>query len=180
MATENENLDMNVTPETPTEPEITLEDLQKQLAAAKADNERYKNAISKSNTEAAEWKRKFRERQTAEEAAADAKREAEALQQEQMESIKRELSVLKATNLYLKQGMDEKAAAECAEMQSDGDIENLIAKISAHFSSRKDAEIKAWQEEYLKSRPDIKAGHGEDGEPEEDPFVKAFKNPDAY
>lgn len=181
MSTENnENLEnQNPKPEEST-PEITLEDLQNQLAEAKALNQQYKNAITKSNGEAAEWKRKFRERQTAEEQAADAKREAEALQHEQMETIKKELNVLKATNRYLKQGMDEKLAKECAELEADNDMENLMTKISAHYAAQKDNEIKSWQEEYLKSRPDIKAGNGEDGEPEEDPFIKAFKNPDAY
>ena len=83
MATENsENLNPNPNPEE-AKPEVTLEDLQNQLAEAKALNQQYKNAITKSNGEAAEWKRKFQAKQTAEEKEADAKREAEELQQQE-------------------------------------------------------------------------------------------------
>ena len=67
MATENnENLNQNQNSEE-AKPEVTLEDLQNQLAEAKALNQQYKNAITKSNGEAAEWKRKFQAKQTAEE-----------------------------------------------------------------------------------------------------------------
>lgn len=182
MATENtENLTNEETKVTPSpEPEITLEDLQTQLAEAKAQNDKLKNSVTRSNSEAAEWKRKFRERQTAEEQAADAKREAELLQQEQMDAIKRELSVLKATNRYLKQNMDEKLAKECAELEAENDMENLMSKINAHYNAVIEEAKKSAKEELLASRPDIKAGNGEEeGEPE-DLFVKAFNNPDAY
>lgn len=179
--TENLNTNEEINSTKPSqEPEITLEDLQNQLKEAQAERDRLKTSLTKSNADAADWKRKFRERQSAEEQAADAKREAEALQQEQMESIKKELSILKATNRYLKQNMDEKLAKECAELEADNDMENLMAKINAHYSAVIEEAKKSAKEELLASRPDIKAGNGEDeGEPE-DPFVKAFNNPDAY
>ncbi len=179
---ENENLEQQTTEVTEQNQEqtVSLEDLQNQLAEARAQNTKLKNSVTKSNADAAEWKRKFRERQSAEEQAADAKREAEELQHQQMESIKKELSILKATNRYLKQNMDEKLAKECAELEADNDMEKLMAKINAHYNAVIEEAKKAVKEELLASRPDIKAGNGEDEGEKEDPFVKAFNNPDAY
>ena len=180
MATENENLEQNQKTENNPTPEITLEDLQAQLAEAKAMNQQFKNAITKSNSEAAEWKRKFQAKQTAEEKEADAKREAEELQQQEIANLRKELSTMKAVARYRGMGMDEKQAAECASLEIENDNDGLMAKIASLMSSREAAAAKKAQEELLASRPDIKAGNGEDGQPEEDPFLKAFNNPDAY
>ena len=182
MATENnENLEkQNQNSETDPKPEVTLEDLQAQLAEQRALNQQYKNAITKSNGEAAEWKRKFQARQTAEEKEADAKREAEELQQKEISDLRKELSTMKAIARYRGMGMDEKTATECAALEVENNNDGLMAKIAALMTSREEAAAKKAQEELLASRPDIKAGNGEDGEPEEDPFIKAFNNPDAY
>ena len=182
MSTENnENLEnQNPKPEE-SKPEITLEDLQNQLAEQKALNQQYKNAITKSNSEAADWKRKFQAKQTAEEKEADAKREAEELQQQELSNLRKELSTMKAIARYRGMGMDEKTAAECAALEVENNNDGLMAKISALINSREEAAAKKAQEELLASRPDIKAGNGEDGNgEEEDPFIKAFKNPDKY
>ena len=181
MENNNENLNnANPNPEDQPKPEITLEDLQAQLAEQKALNQQYKNAITKSNSEAADWKRKFQAKQTAEEKEADAKREAEELQQQEMANLRKELSTMKAVARYRGMGMDEKLAAECAALEVENNNDGLMAKIAVHMSGRIETARKEAQEELLASRPDIKAGNGEDGEEEEDPFVKAFNNPDAY
>ena len=181
MANENkENLETQEQKHEDPKPEITLEDLQNQLAEAKALNQQYKNAITKSNGEAAEWKRKFQARQTAEEKEADAKREAEELQQQELANLRKELSTMKAVARYRGMGMDEKAAAECAALEVENNADGLMAKISTFMSGRIDAELKRQQEEIYAQRPDIKAGNGEDDEEAEDPFIKAFNNPDAY
>lgn len=181
MATENnENLEKQNQNSEEAKPEVTLEDLQNQLAEAKALNQQYKNAITKSNGEAAEWKRKFQAKQTAEEKEADAKREAEELQQQELSNLRKELTTMKAIARYRGMGMDEKMAAECAALEVENNNDGLMAKISALMTSREEAAAKKAQEDLLASRPDIKAGNGEDSEEAEDPFVKAFNNPDAY
>ena len=162
------------------EPKVTIEDLQTRLAALEAENTRYKNAISKANAESADWKRKFRERQSAEEQAADAKREAEEMQKQQMAQLSKELGIFKAKARYMKQNMDEKTAEECAQLEVEGDMEGLMSKISAHNTAYLEAQQKAWKEEYLKSRPDINGSQDENGENEVDPFLKGFDNPDVF
>ena len=182
MSTENnENLE-NQNPKTEeSTPEITLEDALNQLAEQKALNQQYKNAITKSNSEAADWKRKFQAKQTAEEKEADAKREAEELQQQELSNLRKELSTMKAIARYRGMGMDEKTASECAALEVENNNDGLMAKIAALINSREEAAAKKAQEDLLASRPDIKAGNGEDGNgEEEDPFIKAFKNPDKY
>lgn len=182
MSTENnENLENQNPKSEESTPEITLEDLQNQLAEAKALNQQYKNAITKSNSEAADWKRKFQAKQTAEEKEADAKREAEELQQQELSNLRKELSTMKAIARYRGMGMDEKTASECAALEVENNNDGLMAKIATLINSREEAAAKKAQEELLASRPDIKAGNGEDGNgEEEDPFIKAFKNPDKY
>ena len=161
--------------------EFTYDELLEQLANERAEKARYKAAVSKTSSEAAEWKKKFRARQTAEEQEADAKREEAEQQKEHLKKVERELSMMKAKARYLKQGMDEKLATECAELETENDIDALMGKISQHTSALVEAAAKKAQEELLASRPDIKAGNGEDGgAEEEDPFIKAFNNPDAY
>lgn len=181
----NENLNeqnQNQEPDTQQEErEFTYDELLSQLASERAEKARYKAAVSKTSSEAAEWKKKFRARQTAEEQEADAKREEAEQQKEHLKKVERELSMMKAKARYLQQGMDEKLATECAELEVENDIDALMGKISQHTSALVDAAAKKAQEELLASRPDIKAGNGEDGNgEEEDPFIKAFNNPDKY
>ena len=181
---QNENLEnQNPNPETNehSEPEYSVEELLSQLNAARAENKRYKDAVTKASSEAANWKKQLRARQTQEEQEAEAKREAEEEQRNHLKSVERELSMMKATNRYLKQGMDEKLAKECAELEADNDIDTLMEKIASHKDAQISAAVKKAQEDLLASRPDINAGHDErGGKEEEDPFIKGFKNPSAF
>lgn len=181
---QNENLEnINPTPEEEknAEPEYTVEELLAQLNAAKAENKRYKDAVTKASSEAATWKKQLRARQTQEEQEAEAKREAEEERSNHLKAVERELAMMKATNRYLKQGMDEKLAKECAELEADNDIDTLMEKIASHRDASISAAVKKAQEDLLASRPEINAGHGENGgKEEEDQFKKAFMNPDAY
>lgn len=183
---ENENLNEQVneneqaTPDAPAQQEFSYDDLLAQLASERAEKARYKAAVTKTSSEAAEWKKKFRARQTAEEQEADAKREEAEQQKEHLKKVEHELSMIKATNRYLKQGMDEKLAKECAELETDGDIDTLMGKIAAHRDAQIAEAVKKAQEELLASRPEIQAGNGEGEGKDEDPFIKAFKNPDNY
>lgn len=161
-------------------PEFTYDELLAMLDQERAEKARYKAAVTKTSSEAAEWKKKFRARQTAEEQEADAKREETERLREQNQQIEHELATMRATARYLKQGMDEKLAKECADLETAGDSDALMSKLSAHWDSRIEKAVKKAQEDLLASRPDINAGNGEDGGNQEDPFIKAFRNPDQY
>ena len=109
-----------------TEDEISAA-LEGKKTSSEAEMTRLKNALTKANSEAAEWKKKVREYQTDEEAkAAQQKEEFDKLLQENSE-LKRgaEISDKKAKLISL--GYDEKSAEETATAMIDGDLEKVIA-----------------------------------------------------
>ena len=109
-----------------TEDEISAA-LEGKKTSGEAEMTRMKNALTKANSEAAEWKKKVREYQTDEEAKA-------AAQKEELEKIIQENADLKrAANISDKKaklialGYDEKAADETAVAMIDGDLEKVIS-----------------------------------------------------
>lgn len=70
----------------------TVEELMAQLAAERAEKEKYKSASDKASSEAAKYKKELRSKQTAEEQEAEAKAEADKLRDEELESLRKELN----------------------------------------------------------------------------------------
>lgn len=119
-----------------TEEEISAA-LEGKKSSGEAEMNRLKNALTKANSEAAEWKKKVREYQTDEEAKA-------AAQKEEMEKIIQENADLKrAANISDKKaklislGYDEKAADETAIAMIDGDLEKVIANQAVFLEAQK-------------------------------------------
>ena len=77
MAEETKTID--TTTESTNEQTPSVEELMSQLAAARADADRYKNANDKLSKESADYKRQLRAKQTAEEQEAEAKAEAQRI-----------------------------------------------------------------------------------------------------
>lgn len=134
----------------------TVEDLMSQLAAANAEKEQLRNSLTKSNSEAAGYKKALREKQSAEEAEADARAEAEKLQKEELEALKKELNYSKALGAY-REISDEKAVAKLIEAVSNAD-HTSIAQIIANECKKAVANA---QVEWLESRPAVNHGAGE-------------------
>jgi len=119
-----------------TEDEISAA-LEGKKTSADAEMTRLKNALTKANSEAAEWKKKVREYQTDEEAKAAAqKEEFDKLLQENSE-LKRgaEISDKKAKLISL--GYDEKSAEETATAMIDGDLEKVIMNQGIFLEAQK-------------------------------------------
>lgn len=85
---------------------------------ATADN------LSKEN---ADWKRKFRERQTEEERKAEELAEQQAARDKEFNDMKRELSITRMTKQYMGIGYDEELATETAAAFIDGDTETVLS-----------------------------------------------------
>ena len=153
-------------------------DLQAQITRLMAEREKMKSAFDKSASEAADYKKKLREKLTAEEAEAEARREAEEAQRETLNNLTHELSVMKATTRYLKQGMSEDMAKECAELEASGDMDALMDKVFKNNGAAIENAVKNAQDKWLSERPNVNAGHGEDngGKEDDDPFLKGFNN----
>lgn len=157
----------------------SIEDLQAQINQLMAERVKLKSAFDKTASEAADYKRQLHDRMSADEQAEASRREAEEKQKETLSNLSRELSVMKATARYLKQGLDENSAKECAEFEANGDMDALMSKIFQHNKTSTENALKDAQAKWLENRPPVNAGHGEDAgkKEEEDPFLKGFNNP---
>ena len=123
-----------------------------------------KEALSKANSQAAEWKRQFREKQTEQE-----RTEAERLEREK--AVEEELRVLrrdKAVSGYVAQclalGYDKDLALRAAEAMADGDAATVLA-CQQDFLDNKKKELEAAA---LGKQPPITPGKPPKGETDDD------------
>lgn len=106
--------------------------------------ERLKNANSKANSEAAEWKRKHNALLTEEEQKRVADAEALEAALKRVEVLEREKTVSEYKSKYIALGYDEKMAMETASALAAGDFEKVFAnseKFKADFEKRVRAEV---------------------------------------
>ena len=114
-----------------------------------AELERYKNATSKANSEAAEYKRKLKELEAkAAEGTSDTEKQMAELK-EQIETLQREKSLSEKKASFLKLGMNEDLANKCSEAFVNGDSDSLFEGMTSFI----DAHDKAFKAELLKSTP---------------------------
>jgi len=132
-----------------TELTAQVQELMKEVAKLKKTSD--KNA-----SEAADWKKKYRETLSAQEQVSEEKAEAEAAKEERFNQLLRENQISKYVRQYMKQGYTEELAQKAAEAMYDGDTDALFKA----QSEATNAIITAKQNEWLKSRPDVNAGTG--------------------
>ena len=135
----------------------TYEELVTQLATERAEHTRTKNQLNKASSEAAGLKRQLRDKMTAEEQEAEARKEQEEKRQKEFDDMKRELAVIRATKRYLQLGMDETLAEETATAEIEGDME----QVTLNYKKHSEALTKAAYQKFLKERPEINAGNGD-------------------
>lgn len=141
--------------------EMTLEEKIAALEAYEYEDysselERYKNAVSKANSEAAMWKKKYNAFLSEEERK---KNEAE----EEMNKIREELETLRKEKLesdhrakLIALGYDENLATETAKALINGETEKLFVALKKHQETL-EKQIRA---DVLKDTPKPKAGSG--------------------
>lgn len=152
----------------PEEKEPTVEELMAQLAQERANSAKLQNDYNKASSEAANYRKQLKAKQTAEEQEEEAKKEAEEEHKKYVKGLEDTIRMTNATNRYLAIGM----SAEMAKDTAKAELENDMEKVTENMSKFKDASIKAAESEWLKSRPEVNAGQGE-GE-ETDLFLKGF------
>ena len=128
------------------------------LNAEKADKERIKNLKDVASREAADFKKKYREKMTAEEQAALEKKEADEAKDARIKELEEKMAVIDNTSFWGGKsiGMDEALAKSTAEAEATGDKEKFRENIAKHIKSIKDS---AYQQA-LADRPEIAAGNG--------------------
>ncbi len=123
-----------------TEDEIS-EALEAKSMSSEAEINRLKNALTKVNSENAEYKRKIRESQTEEEAkAAQQKEEYEKMLQENAD-LKRAMEISDKKAKLISLGYDAKSAEETATAMIDGDLEKVIANQGIFIEAQKKSAI---------------------------------------
>lgn len=100
-----------------------------------AEVERLKNALSKSNSENAEWKKKHREALSEEERKAQETADLIKQLQEQNEKLVRESNVSKHKAKFLGMGYEEALAGEAAVAMVDGDMTKVFEFQQKHLEA---------------------------------------------
>ena len=117
---------------------MTVEEIEAALAAVEfpadqsAEIERLKNALSKSNSENAEWKKKHRDALSEEERKAQEMADRMKQLEEQNAALLRESSVAKNKAKFLGMGYEEALANDAAAAMADGDMEKLFTFQQKH------------------------------------------------
>ena len=123
-----------------------------------AEIDRLKAALSKSNSEAADFKKQLREKMSAEEVKA--KEDAEKYEEvvKERDALLREKTILGHKTKYLSLGYDETLANETAEAMVNGEIDKVFANQKKHLESV-EKKIRA---DVLKDTPKPEGGNGSD------------------
>ena len=101
-----------------------------------------KTALSKANSDAAEWKRQFREKQTEQERAEAERAEREKAVEEELRGLRRDKTVSGYVAQCLALGYDKDLALRAAEAMADGDAASILA-CQQDFLENKKKELEA-------------------------------------
>lgn len=141
---------------------MSVEDIEKALEGIELPNdgsaeiERLKAALSKSNSEAADYKKQLREKMTAEEAKAKEDADKWDELQSKYDALLKESNITKNKARLLALGYDDALATEVAEAMAKGDTDKVFAGQQKHL----DSVAKKIREDALKGTPKPTGGSG--------------------
>lgn len=119
-----------------------------------AELQKLKESFNKASSEAADYKKKLREKQTEDERLETERKEKEAEREELLNKLLKEKSVAEHKANFLKVGYDEEMANASASALTDGDFKTVFDNLGKFISERdKQAQVKA-----LDSTPRPQAG----------------------
>ena len=102
-----------------------------------AEVNRLKAALSKANSEAADYKKQLRTKQTDDEAAAAAQKEEHDRLVQENADLKRSMALSERKAKLLAMGYDESLADETASAMVDGDMDKVMANQSKYLEVQK-------------------------------------------
>lgn len=150
-AAENQNTTDNQ------ENEHDINAIMARLSALEANNKKLKSLNDKYSAEIAKNKREERARMTADQQAELARLEEEEKQKNHIAELETFQKKTLAKERYLLQGMSVDLAEKAASAELDGDMDALSVIQKQHS----DKQIKEAQIEWMRSRPQVNAGTGE-------------------
>ena len=135
---------------------MTTEEKLKALEAYEPDMSGFvsKAVFDKTASEAANYKKQLRDKQTDEEQRLAKENEEREALMSKLRELEREKHVSDLTNKYLALGFDNALASKTAILHADGDFDKVFANIKALLDGRE----KAIRAEMLKSTPEPKVG----------------------
>ena len=137
-----ENTNGNPTNEPEEKATPTVEELSAQIKALTSQLEKQKQAFNNASSDAAEWKKKFRDTQDeATRKEAERNETMESLQK-QVAEFKRQTSIANQKAAFVAMGYPEELAAKKAGFMVDGDVENAM-KVEKEFIELHDKELKS-------------------------------------
>ena len=113
-----------------------------------------KEALSKANSQAAEWKRQFREKQTEQERAEAERAEREKAVEEELRGLRRDKTVSGYVANCLALGYNKDLAQRAAEAMADNDAAAIMA-CQQEFLEAKEKEL---EEKALNKQPTLTSG----------------------
>lgn len=133
-----------------------LEEYEFETPAPKESDEvtKLKNALSKANSDAADWKRQFREKQTEAERAEAERKEREAAVEDELRTLRRDKTVSGYIAQYLALGYTQELALKAAEATADNDAATIMS-CQQEYLAEKTKELEAAA---LNKQPTITAG----------------------
>lgn len=140
---------------------MTLEEIETALADidlpddGSAEIDRLKSALSKSNSEAADYKRQLKERMSAEEVKAKEDAENIAKLQNDYDALLKKVTISENKAKFLALGYEDSLATETAEAMADGDTDKVFANQKKHL----DAVEKKIRSDILKGTPKPEGGN---------------------
>ena len=135
--------------------EMSAEDKVKAMESLELeDTSKLKNALSKSNSEAAEYKRKLNERLSAEEKAEAERAERQKGIEAELNALRREKTISEYQTMVSEWGMSGDTMKETATAMADGNFSTVSANVKAFL----DATKKQLAEDALKAQPSLSTG----------------------
>ena len=119
-----------------------------------AEIEKLKRLLSKANSDAADWKRQLREKQSAEEREKAERAEQEQAMRDELETLRKEKRVSDYTGKCLALNMDADLAGKTANALADGDMESVFDCLRAFVEATKTR----LNNEALNRQPGLSAG----------------------
>ena len=141
---------------------MTLEEIETALESIElpsdnsAEVEKLKNALSKSNSEVADYKRQLKEKMTADEIKAKEDAEKQEKLQKDYDELVKKVAVSDNKAKLLALGYDDALATETAEAMANGELDKVFANQKKHI----EATEKKIRSEILKDTPKPDGGNG--------------------
>ena len=152
---------------------LSAEELKVQLAQANAKIAKLTNKADALATENATKTKQLRQYMSEEELKAAEKKEAEVERDRQFETMRRKIAVMTSVNTYMDVlEMPKDTAMQYAEARADGDTEKEKKILRQHMQTFK----ASLMQDFLRSRPDINAGHGENHESKAVEIARSLPN----